>query len=34
MGKILCVTRGGEASFRTQQQAIQRAKEPCFSSIW
>lgn len=27
MSKILCATRGGEASFRTQQQAIQRAKE-------
>mgnify|MGYP005856833455 CR=1 FL=1 len=27
MGKILCATRGGEASIRTQQAAIQRAKE-------
>ncbi|HEC23394.1 MAG TPA: universal stress protein [Chloroflexi bacterium] len=27
MGKILCSTRGGEASIRTQKAAIQRAKE-------
>jgi nucleotide-binding universal stress UspA family protein len=27
MGKILCATRGGEASIRTQKAAIQRAKE-------
>lgn len=27
MSKILCATRGGEASFGTQRQAIQRAKE-------
>ena len=27
MGKILCATRGGEASFRTQDAAIARAKE-------
>lgn len=26
MGKILCATRGGEASFRTQDAAIARAK--------
>lgn len=27
MGKILCATRGGEASYRTQDQAIALAKE-------
>jgi hypothetical protein len=27
MGKILCSTRGGEASVRTQEAAIQRSKE-------
>ncbi len=27
MGKILCATRGGEASIRTQEAAIQLAKE-------
>jgi nucleotide-binding universal stress UspA family protein len=27
MGKILCSTRGGDASVRTQQAAIRRAKE-------
>jgi nucleotide-binding universal stress UspA family protein len=27
MGLILCATRGGEASYRTQQSAIQLAKE-------
>lgn len=27
MGKILCSTRGGEASIRTQEAAIRRAKE-------
>ena len=27
MGKILCATRGGEASYRTQDVAIQLAKE-------
>lgn len=27
MGRILCSTRGGEASVRTQEAAIQRAKE-------
>ena len=27
MGKILCATRGGEASVRTQEAAIQRSKE-------
>jgi hypothetical protein len=27
MGKILCSTRGGDASIRTQEAAIQRAKE-------
>ncbi len=27
MGKILCSTRGGEASIRTQEEAIRRAKE-------
>jgi nucleotide-binding universal stress UspA family protein len=27
MGKILCATRGGEASYRTQQAAITLAKE-------
>jgi nucleotide-binding universal stress UspA family protein len=27
MGKILCATRGGEASIRNQNAAIQRAKE-------
>ncbi|MEA3339900.1 MAG: universal stress protein [Chloroflexota bacterium] len=27
MGKILCATRGGEASYRTQDAAIELAKE-------